>query len=197
MDLEHQIEEGFIRFGKKFSRASILIEGAINSVDETNFTCEVNISTNNPDNSSTDVIYSNVPLKILVGSQASILEIPTIGSDCLLGFKDNNIQRPQLYSTNLISKYIWLIGTQKLQVTTDGFIFNDGQLGGMVKVKELQDQSNKDKSILDGLLNIINGSPIAEPGNGAPSAFQIALKGVLAFKTTGTWDALENEKIKM
>jgi hypothetical protein len=194
--IEYQIEEALVRFGKKFSRASIIIEGFIESVDESSFTCSVNVPTKNPDGSNTDCLYSDVPLKILKESQAGILEIPKVGTDCLLCFRDNNIQRPQLFQVNEVDKYLIKIGSQTLQITTNGFIFNASSVGA-VKADILKAQSNKDKAILDALLGVINGTPINEPGNGSPSALQAALTSVLASLQSGTWDTLENDKIKL
>jgi hypothetical protein len=191
---EKQIIDGFIKWAKNITKGSILFEGTIKSVDETKFNCVVTVSGNSV---NTDIL--NVPLKVLIGSQASVIEIPAVGSDCTVCYRDNNIQRPQLVAVDKSDKLLIKIGNdsdgyQTLQVTKDGFVFNGGT-HGMVKADELKTQSEKDKDILDGFLQVLQ-TPINEPGNGAPSAFQAALIAAIGTKQSGVWTGLENDKIK-
>ena len=192
---EKILHDGLIKFGKMITKASIIIEGTIFSVDETNFTRIVTVSSVNFDGSDTETNVLNVPLKVLRGSQASFIEIPKVGSDCTLCYRDNNIGRPQLYQVDQCDKILIKIGDNTLQVDSTAWVFNGGT-HGMVKADVLKIQSEKDKAILDDLLNIINGTPIPEPGSGSPSAFQAALKAVLTGKSSGDWTTLENDKIK-
>jgi|GEM_PF-1871154 len=181
-DIE-KFKQALVDWQKATSRASACVEGEIVEVND-DYTCDVKVGT---DGSGQDVVFYSVPIKVLVGTPATVIEVPVLGSDCLLLFKDNNIHRPQLLCVDQVDKFL----INPKTVTQ----FNNGLLGGMVKAKELQEQSNKDKAILDTLLQIINGPPITELGNGAPSALQIALKSALAGKQSGTWDNLENSKI--
>lgn len=168
-------------FARMITRGSSIVDGIIISIDKINFSCTIAVGTG-----SNITNYSNVPLKVLTGLQASMIEIPKVNSKCLMQFRDRNILRPQLYSCHEVEEI--LINAPKV-------IFNKGDLGGMVKVKELQTQSNKDKDIIDAMLDIINGAQITEPGNGSPSAFQTALKSALSGKQTGSWDDIENTSI--
>lgn len=172
------------------------IDGVIQDVDKNDFTCSVLIPT-------TEAVFYKVPLRVLIGSQSSFIEIPKLKTPCVLTFRDMDQSRPQLLMVHeseeiLISSGMSVKseGISKMKVTKDSIIFDKGENGGMVKAKELKAQSEKDKQILDALLQVINGPQILEPGNGSPSAFQIALIAVLADKKTGEWDNLENEKIK-
>lgn len=74
--------------------------------------------------------------------------------------------------------------------------FNKGVYGGMVKATELVKQLEKTNEVLSAILNVISGSPIPEPGNGSPSAFQIALKTAILNKQIGDYSDIENKKIK-
>jgi len=156
----------------------------------------VSLQSTNSDGSVTDTKYYDVPLKVLIGTQASFVEIPAVNSNCTICFRDNNIQRAQLYQVDQCAKILIKIGTQTLQVDSTAWVFNGGSTG-MVKADVLKTESEKDKAILDGLMQIITGPPIPEPGLGAPSAFQAALSAVLAGKTSGDWTTLQNDKIKM
>ena len=216
---EQQLTEKLLMFGKMMTKASIIIDGNIDSVDESTFTCAVDIQSNNSDGSLRHTIYENVPLKVLIGSQASFVEIPTIGSACTMTFKDNNIQRPELLQVQDCDKILCRLkgseqdgskdiiltitkldftfnaAGQTLKISKDGFVFNNASHGA-VKADELKTQSNKDKDILDGFLQALQ-TPVNEPGNGAPSAFQAALLAALGTKQSGTWDNLESDKIKI
>lgn len=171
-----KLPEAFAHAVKTLMRGALTVDGIIDAVDTTAYTVDVKIAG--------ETMFS-VPMRVLVSSQASVIEIPALNSACLIVFRDNNISQPQLFMVDKVTE---------LRIDTK-VIFNKGTLGGMVKAKELQTQSNKDKAILDALLNIINGTPINEPGNGAPSALQLALKGVLNGKSSGVWTGLENAKI--
>jgi phage baseplate assembly protein gpV len=74
-------------------------------------------------------------------------------------------------------------------------IFHGGENSGMVKAPVLQEESEKDKAIIDAILTVLNGAPILEPGNMAPSALQIALVSALTGLISGVWTGLENDKI--
>lgn len=71
----------------------------------------------------------------------------------------------------------------------------DGSNGGLTITPELKTQLEKSNNLITALIGIINGPPIPEPGLGAPSAFQTALKGAIAGKSLGTFEKIENETI--
>jgi len=170
---------------KSIMRNCVTVEGTITKVNN-DFTVDVTVGKDEVDGGST---FYSVPMMCLPAVQASVIQIPKLNSDCHISFLDNTLERPQLVRVNEVTDY--LIGTQAGQVNIK---VNGGTLGGIPKAKEIQTQSNLDKAILQAFLQIINGPPIDEPGNGAPSALQIALKAALAGKQPGTWDNLENPK---
>lgn len=174
---DNDLGGAFGNFANMILRPTVVFEGIIKEVDETAFTATVQAG---------ESLFYEVPLRVLISNQSSVVEIPKINTTALLCFRNINMQTPQIL---LIQE------SEKILFKCNEIIFNDGTLGGMVKAKELKDQSEKDKAVLDALLNIINGPAINEPGNGAPSALQIALKAALAGKSPGEWDNLENEKI--
>lgn len=156
--------------------------------------CEGTVSAVN-DDKTVDVAIENatfsaVPLKVIYDGATPVnvsdLETPAVGADVLIGFRDGSLQRPQVL---VIQE-----GTKR-EFNYNNVIFNGGLLGGMVKAKELRLQSEKDKAIIDAVLQVVNGAVITEPGGGAPSALQAALKAALAGLQSGTWDNLENDKI--
>jgi hypothetical protein len=182
MEKEDELAEGLERAIKNVMRGALVVDGVIINTDdaETKFVCDVQVGDDNP------CTYFAVPLRVMVGSQAAFIEIPNVNSNCPLCFRDANIGRPQI---------LFVDSVLKILSNATNVIFNGGQLGGIVKAKELQTQSNKDKQILDALLQILTGPPIDEPGNGAPSALQTALATALAGLQSGTWDQLEDPTI--
>jgi len=176
-DDNNDLPEALENFTNMILRGNTTFEGNVEAVDEEKFTATIKT------NEST---YYEVPLRVLVSAQASVVEIPKLQTPVILCFRHNNLQQPQILAIH---------EADKLLIKTPLTKFNDGLLGGMVKARELKAQSEKDEAVLNGLLNVINGPAINEPGNGAPSAFQIALKAALAGKQPGEWDNLENDKI--
>jgi len=85
---------------------------------------------------------------------------------------------------------------KKIEITEDLIQFDDGQNNGLVKVDVLKEYISKTNQILNAILTVINGTPINEPGNGAPSALQTVLKTSLAGKNTEPATQIENDKVK-
>jgi hypothetical protein len=186
IEYSRMIREDLLRIIDSRLRANNC-DGIIESVDETTFTCSVTVGS---------ATFQDVPLRVLISTQSSFLEIPKVGTECVMTFRDANLGRPQLLEVNECDKILIKVGTSTLNIIDGEFKFNGGTKG-IPKADVIKTESEKDKAILDALLQIINGAPIPEPGNGSPSALQIALAGVLASKQSGTWTALENTKILM
>jgi hypothetical protein len=73
--------------------------------------------------------------------------------------------------------------------------FNGGSNGGLAITPTLINELNKTNAILQAIVNIINGASIPEPGNGAASALQTALKTAITNKNLGDFSQVENKKI--
>ena len=101
--------------------------------------------------------FNNVPLRVLINSQSSICEIPEINSICLMTFRDGNIQCPQIFSIDKCKKILLTCDDIELK-------------GTVIKLNGLN---------IAEMVKTINGTPINEPGNNSPSAFQTALKTAL------------------
>jgi hypothetical protein len=78
----------------------------------------------------------------------------------------------------------------------DEVVFMNGENGGLTITPKLVEELGKTNQLLTGLIDIINGTQITEPGNGSPSALQAALKGAITGKALGDYSEIENEKIK-
>jgi hypothetical protein len=160
-------------------------DGVVKDVDKTKFTCTVTVG-------ETD--FTEVPIRVLISKQASFVEIPAVNSSVVMTFRDANMARPQLLEVDECQEILIKIGNSTLDITDGLFKFNGGS-HGIPKADEIKTQSEKDKDILDGILQVLQ-TPINEPGNGAPSAFQAALIAAIGTKQSGVWTGLENDKIK-
>lgn len=125
----------------------------------------------------TDFEIDQVKLQAVPGLSEGIYIKPAVGSDVVVMWLDS--KNPVIVLTGSVES-ISLLGDE---------------LGGLVNAKELKEQLDKTNDLLNSLLDIINGSPVTEPGNGAPSALQVALKSAITAKELGTYDKIENAKI--
>ena len=142
----NELEQVLNQWGNRLLRPCLVTDGEIKSVDKTKFTCEIIVG---------EAVYSNVSLKTITGSQASFVEIPKIGTDCLISFKHNNIQCPQLFSVHECDEILIKVGDSVLNITDGLFEFNGGALKGMIKAVELKTQLDKNTARIDGILNIL------------------------------------------
>jgi len=136
------------------------------AVDWNNKTCDVK-------GLADDLEYYDVMLGL-----GTIYKKPVNGSKCLIGVIGNS---PQAF----------LIECEECEVIQ----FGDGSLKGLVKIENLKSELEKLNTMWTAFKSIANGSPIPEPGNGSPSAFQVALQTAFAGKNNPTYDDIENENI--
>ena len=71
---------------------------------------------------------------------------------------------------------------------------NGNDYGGLIKIEELKTQLQKNTAILQGLLGTLK-TPITEPGNGSPSAFQATLITAIGALQAGNFSNIENKKV--
>ena len=162
MNNSNELENALMNWGKTLIKGAIHINGTIHSVDESSFTCQVDVSTTE----FPDLLISNVPLKVLFSSQASVIEIPKLKTACLICFRDNNIQRPQLLSVHESDKYLITIGTSTLEITSGLFKFNGGNNDGMVLINALTTKINNLETLVNNILAVLKATviPLAPSG---------------------------------
>jgi hypothetical protein len=201
---EESVYQNLRNWGRTLAKGSILIEGIIKDVDEANFTCDIIIQTSNPDGATTDTTLNDVPIKVLKGSQASFIEIPKVGSNCTIRFRDNNIQRPQLFQVDQSEKILIKIDNSTLQVDSSGWVFNGGGLNGMVKIDDLISNINVRETRINAIVTSLTSlatacnavtTPITGTALGTLITTAIATM-VTSPITTTVLNDLQNEKIK-
>jgi hypothetical protein len=129
-------------------------------------------------------------------THTGFINYPKVGSIVVVGLIEPTASSAVVLMCSEIEKTAIKINGITQKWDSDLIEMNGGQLGGLVKVQPLTEGLNKNNQILGALLTIINGAPIPEPGNGAPSALQIALKAVFAASQVGDFSQIENPKIK-
>jgi hypothetical protein len=158
-ELEQEITEAFERLVRSAGRNSVIVEGFIIDTDLTAYSCTVNVPRSGNNGEAIDNYFYKVPMKILLGSQASFIEVPAVTSRCLLTFKDNSLHRPQLYLVDKCAKILIKVDGSTLEINTGkddqgnskaGFIFNEGKQGNMIlldkcvqKLNNLEQDINK------------------------------------------------------
>lgn len=84
---------------------------------------------------------------------------------------------------------------EEMVINCDTVKINGGDNGGLVKWTSAKGQHDKTKALLNAIKNVCS-TPVNEPGNGAPSAFQAALNAAIAALQTPDFENLEDTKVK-
>jgi hypothetical protein len=124
MNEEMDIGPALIDAVHSITRGHVIVEGTVQAVDQEAFTADILVG---------DSTFFAVPLKVLVGNQASVIEIPVVGTSVLMTFRDGNIQRQQIYMTHEVDKYL---------IDCNQVVYNGGKLGGLVNIEELVTRLN-------------------------------------------------------
>jgi hypothetical protein len=153
-DKEAELRDAMVRAIRAATREHVIIEGTILTVDETAFTASVQIG----DTTDIATLY-DVPLRVLIGQQASFIEIPVEGTKCIISFTDGNVGRPRIQEVHQALKIL---------VNCDNIIFNNGTLGGLVIVQNNVDRLNKIENDINSLKNVFSGwTPVPNDGGAA------------------------------
>lgn len=153
------------------TRHFVMVDGTIEAVDWDKFTCTVGIE---------GAEFFNVPVKVLISSQASVIEKPEVGSDCILGFRDGNLQRPQL---------IWVDKSTDFLIDSPQVTVHGGKLGGVPKVIELTQKLNNLENLVNNLITLYNTHVHPVTAVGSPT-------GVTSELETGSLTPTEQKEIE-
>lgn len=169
--------------------------GVVKSVDEAKGTMEVW-----PDDGDKGFFFP-VMLRSSVKDLKGIVMIPKVGSEVTYA-SIGGANEFTIVNASELDKV--LIDVGKISISCNDIVINNGDNHGMalvMKVAEEFQKVQKDVNQLKGLLNGIFTAPIPEPGNGAPSAFQTAMRSALSGWISSnlsltTKNNIENTKIK-
>jgi hypothetical protein len=136
--------------------------------------------------------FDSNPIKDMIaihaptGVSGESVVIGFINKDCI-----TDVGESRMFSTDENGELkMWL------HLKNNGTAEFGGDVDNMVRYSELKTGYDKTKAALDAILTILNGAPIPEPGNGAPSALQTALAAALVGKNTGDISGAKIDEIK-
>jgi hypothetical protein len=151
----------------------------VRSVNEAAFTCDLY-----DDESQLD--FYDVRLRPVLDGKESVTIIPKIDTWVL--------------AVRLEDSDDWMIvavgEAQKVHIKCDEIVINGGTKGGLINWTDAKVQHDLVKQFIQAVKQLAGGAPVAEPGNGAPSAFQTALNGVLSSINVPDFSNLEDTKVK-
>lgn len=108
-------------------------DGVVTAVDETKFTATVKVN---------EIEFHEVPLRVLISEQASFVEIPKVGTNCVIIFRDANMQRPYILEVHECTKVLLKVGTSVFDATESGFSMVRGSSGLKKTLTDLIDAIN-------------------------------------------------------
>lgn len=148
-----------------------VVTGTIKSVDMSTCTCDVTV-----ENSYTrkGVRIKSIEDNALTGF---ILK-PSVGSDVTIKMVEND-------------RNMWELS----MVSEVDMMYLKGDDWSLVKAETLKTAMDANKQFLTVFKNLLS-TPINEPGNGAPSAFQAALNAALSSLDLGDHSGIDNTNVK-
>lgn len=156
--IEQDVADALHRMIRVACRNHTVIEGTVvpGSVDKTNYWCDVLV-----DDGVSSVTFVEVPLKVLTGSAASLIEFPADGSPVLMKFRDGNQDRPQIDKIQIVDTVIINPGTLTQ--------FNQGSNGGLVLVNPLTEKLNNLENLVNDLVDKFNAHTHNVTAVGSPT----------------------------
>lgn len=123
-----------------------------------------------------------------------IVLVPKVGSYVLVSIIGNNAATAAVVKYSAVDQVKGQIGNTKFVITGDDIVINGGDLGGMVKAKELKTQLDKTNAVVQAIVNSLSNWIVAPSDGGA--ALKTFFAGQISGKSVGNYSNLENEKVK-
>ena len=109
MDKETELKQSFTKAVGVLEKFKATYDATITELDEGEYTCKVE--------TVTGAIFANVTFAVLTNSFSTFRIIPSIGSSCVLGFREGNQARPELLKVDKFDKIIFFDGTVGVPLT--------------------------------------------------------------------------------
>lgn len=186
-----------------------VFNGKVKAVSEEDATCDVDIDD--------DLTVFAVRLRSVVTDNKGVWALPKVDSDVQIAQIEGGTDFIVI-KTSEVDKVFIVIGDTSIEVTDtqikvnedvivieeDEITINGGSNDGVPKVAAVKTKLNNLENKMNALITAMTtllATPVAEPGNGAPSAFQVAMNTALttwkSTQLTATTQAdLENAKFK-
>jgi len=167
-----------------------VMSGKVTAYDETDNSVSIILTMGDTEGETDDipsVVIEGIMNNVSSGNFGGVYMVPTIGADC------------EVMEIDGAGKWEMIKASSYDKVIIQGNIlvqFNDGSNGGLTITPELKTQLAKNNALLSHLITVINGVVIDEPGSGAASALQAALKTAIAADELGDFSNIEDTKVK-
>ena len=189
MNKEAKIKEGFEKLRAISSNTFAAI---VDSVDKQEATCSVYTDTNDKEGS----MIFNVRLRAAIDNQAIGLNVFPASGKCVLISRIGSADIYYITQHTEIEEVVLFVADSKITVSNNGIIVNEGENGGLIKIKELTDKLN---DLIDafkththsGVITAVTGGSGA-PAVGTPGNTSKITTQVHVFQQSD----YENEKIK-
>jgi len=171
---------------KKGKNLPVISEGVVTSVDRDTRTCEV-------EREGAPQLY-DVRLNAFLESGNDVITVyPKKGSKVLCTTIEGDQADAYILDCTDIEEISGQIGDVKIKMTTDGIVFNEGKIGGMVKANELKTQLDKLTKRVDDLINALK-STTPDSAGGTFKASLTPLLSLIINKED--FSKIENDKVK-
>lgn len=199
---DKQIANDIVEIIRKVTGGPVLMMGEVKSVNEEAYTCNVALNCNDKD-SVTEGIFINVALQVTEG----LILIPAVDSVVWVARVDGKLG---VIKCSLLDKAIVRMGNTEMQlregtirlqceettmqVESGGIRFNDGALGGLVKVLSLVERLNLIENDITALKGAFGGwTPVPNDGGAALKTATTPWAGNALESTIA--DHLKNDKV--
>jgi hypothetical protein len=119
---------------------------------------------------------------------------PKVGSIVLVNLIENQESEAYVSKCSDIESILVKTGNHQLHIAADGSQFDDGELGGMVKAKELKTQLDKTNALVQAIADsLTQWVPVPQDGG---AALKTLINSMLPGKQVGNYSDIENHKVK-
>ncbi len=129
-----------------------LYSGTVSAVDEDTLTMDVLINE--------DLLIPDVRLRSNIDTDVGMYVIPAVDSFVVIGKIDGGVDFV-LIKHSIIDKVIIKIGEMTMECSEEGFVFNDGENDGLVKVADLVTKLNNLEGKVNDILQAVSGISVA------------------------------------
>jgi len=169
MSKETELQDSFTKAVDVLNKFKSFYDATIIELDEGKYTCTVETVSGS--------VYYNVAFAVLTNSFSTIRIVPSVGSSCVLGFRESNQARPELLKVDKLDK----------------IVFFDGTVGVPLTPKTVEQLNTIEQKIND-LITVFNSwTPVPSDGG---AALKTALSTWVSQTITPTTNTdIENTKI--
>ena len=122
---------------------------------------------------------------------------PKLNSSVLLAIIENDVNEAFLLACSEIEEISLNIEEQSLLINKEGFVFNEGNWGGLIKIEELKTQLEKLTARVDGVIDALKKSkPAVGSSDGGKAYVDLVIAALAPFTESEDYSEIEDDKVK-